>query len=580
MKSFIQSEKTPLIVISAIYLITFIITYACYGDLFIDCGREAYIPHAILQNKLLYKDIFCIYGPFPYLFEAFFYKIFGSNLNIIYFTGFILGALYTMGTYMISRTFLSKALSALICILIIFSTIFDPTLFNFILPYSLAMVFAATCAIWILVFLIKYIKTKNGIFLNYCAILWGTICVSKIDFIPTIIIIAAIFLIVEENKKQKLIDFIKYSLIIPAITYLILFTQGVAITDIIKNSHYVSQMMNTDAFYFFYSNTSIVFFKWAVFIDNLKNLLLTATISLIYFSVMLFALRRRNRYLKYGLAIFIFIFCLFIFMLQQTMLQMLFTTLPYICTIIFVIYVIKYKKAKEYKRTSNLITLTLYSYAIICSLKSYHALLLSFYGTYCFAFLLIATVVYINELLKNNAIFNTKKQYETVLCAYLLIFSLLFAQQLALHTFRDNLTIKTKYGKIKSNVEIAQPFSETLQYINNHTSAQDTLLVMPESIMLNFLSGRKSQFYQTSFIPLDFETFKEDNIINEIAYKKPKYIVITNRKTNEYGKAYICRDYGVKTCKYVVNNYSLEAAFGEKFRMYIFKYKEPENEEK
>ena len=91
MKKVLVDEKKSLLLILALYLITFILTYGRMGSLTVDCGREAYIPYAIMQNKVLYKDIFCIYGPFPYLFNAFFYKIIGANLNVLYFIGGIFG---------------------------------------------------------------------------------------------------------------------------------------------------------------------------------------------------------------------------------------------------------------------------------------------------------------------------------------------------------------------------------------------------------------------------------------------------------------------------------------------------------
>ena len=83
MKNALIKEKIPLIIILGLYLISFIITWGHCGDLILDCGREAYIPYAIAHGKALYRDIFCIYGPFPYLFNTFFYKIFGANLAIL-----------------------------------------------------------------------------------------------------------------------------------------------------------------------------------------------------------------------------------------------------------------------------------------------------------------------------------------------------------------------------------------------------------------------------------------------------------------------------------------------------------------
>ena len=575
-------EKLPLTIILSLYLLLLFSTYGSYGNLFVDCGREAYIPYAISQGKYLYKDIFCIYGPFPYLFIAFFYKIFAINLNVLYIIGATFGLAYIIGTYFCAREFLTKSVSTCICILVIFSVIYDPSIFNFIFPYSYAAVFASTFSIWILYFLIKYLLTKKPMYMRACAFLWGAICVCKVDFIPLILLLIPVYILFEKNKKQEFKKCLLIALIIPSITYLILFTQGINIADISKNSSYVNHMINTDTLYYFYKKLSVMFFNTNNFLTNIKNLIFTGVISLIYFSVSLFAIRRRNKFIKYGLTILITIFCCSILALQQVMLQMHFSLLPYICTIIFIYLLLKYVKIKECRNTEALKLLIMFAFAIICSLKSIHSLLLSFYGAYSFAPILICIIYFIKELLKNNALYNTKKQYEAILCIYILIFSFLFAIQMFAFRLNNKTTINTNYGKIKVNNEIGQPFQETLNYIKTHANPKDEIVTMPEGIMINFLLGSVNNFYQTSFIPLDFETFGENNIIKEIKAKNPELIILTNRKTDEYGKNYICRDYGIKTCKYIIDNYAPEAAFGDKFRIYIFKYKnkDAENEEK
>ncbi len=578
MKKVLVDEKKSLLLILALYLITFILTYGRMGSLTVDCGREAYIPYAIMQNKVLYKDIFCIYGPFPYLFNAFFYKIIGANLNVLYFIGGIFGLIYTIGVYLCSREFLSKSISLCISALIIYSVIFDSSIFNFIFPYSYAIVFASTCAIWILYFLLKYVQTKNIKFIHYCMFLWGVICVSKIEFIPVILIILAVFYLYEKENKKEFLKSILYALIIPAITYFVLFTQGLSISDLMKNSFYVKEMVKTQSFDYFYSRYSVLSFSLKNFLINTKGLISTFFVSALYFYLTLFAIRKRKKLLKYSLITVMVIFCYVVFFMQETIPQMIFATLPYICAVALIIYLIKFLQIKDYKNNKYTRKLVLLSFALICSIKNFHALLLGFYGSYSFAPLLICLTLFIKEYLSNNALYNTKKQYEGVLCAYLIILALVFANQLTISLLIKNVNLKSSFGLIKAPVTLVQPFKEALEYLNLHAENQKSLLVMPEGIMLNFLSGKEHEFYQTSFIPLDFDTFKEDNIINEIKLKKPQFIAFTNRETDEYGQNYICKDYGVKTCKYVVKNYSLEAVFGEKFRIYLFKNKELEDE--
>ena len=572
MKNALLNEKIPLLIIVTLYIITFILTYGHCGDLIVDCGREAYIPYAISQNKVLCKDIFCIYGAFPYLFNAFFYKIFSANLNVLYTIGGISGLLYVLGVYFCSREFLSKSISVCIGIFVIFAIIFENSMFNFIFPYSYAMVFSCVFAIWILYFLIKFIHTKNTSYMHACALLWGAICVSKIDFIPVILPIGLVFLLFEENKLKESLKFIAFSSIIPFLTYFILFSQGLTLSDIANNSNYIELMTKTKSFEYFYAKYSIVSFNISHFIQNLKTLLYNAFATVIFFLVSLYAARRRKKATKYILLVSICIFYYSALFLQDTLPQAYFALLPYICSILLVFELWNYFKIKEYKNRSRCIRILLLIFALACSIKNFHSMLLSFYGAYSFAPLFVYLIIFINDMLENNFLYNTKKQYEGVLCTFIIILTILFANILFIWIREENTKVKTPLGMLKAPNMIAEPFNETLHYLKSHSDLNESLLVMPEGIILNFLSGRDWNFYQTSFTPLDFETFGEDVIIKNIIEIKPQYIALSNRNTSEYAKSYICKDYGNKTCKYIVENYTLEAAFGEKFRIYLFKY--------
>ena len=62
-------------------------TWAPWGDVQIDCGRELYVPTQITHGKVLYRDIWYQYGPLePYL-AALLVVLFGQYLNVFYLFG-------------------------------------------------------------------------------------------------------------------------------------------------------------------------------------------------------------------------------------------------------------------------------------------------------------------------------------------------------------------------------------------------------------------------------------------------------------------------------------------------------------
>ena len=56
-------------------------TWGHWGDFQFDCGREIYVPAAILQGKLLYRDIWYMYGMLAPYVQALLYRVFGISLT-------------------------------------------------------------------------------------------------------------------------------------------------------------------------------------------------------------------------------------------------------------------------------------------------------------------------------------------------------------------------------------------------------------------------------------------------------------------------------------------------------------------
>jgi hypothetical protein len=70
-----------------LWLAALIATWGNWGYLTIDCGREIYVPTVLLKHKVLYRDIWYLYGPAAPYFNALLFKIFGIRLTVLYLAG-------------------------------------------------------------------------------------------------------------------------------------------------------------------------------------------------------------------------------------------------------------------------------------------------------------------------------------------------------------------------------------------------------------------------------------------------------------------------------------------------------------
>jgi len=62
-------------------------TWATWGSLTVDCGREMYNAAVLSEGKMLYRDVWFLNGPAaPYL-NSFLFRLFGVHLNVLYWAG-------------------------------------------------------------------------------------------------------------------------------------------------------------------------------------------------------------------------------------------------------------------------------------------------------------------------------------------------------------------------------------------------------------------------------------------------------------------------------------------------------------
>ena len=90
---------------------------------------------------------------------------------------------------------------------------------------------------------------------------------------------------------------------------------------------------------------------------------------------------------------------------------------------------------------------------------------------------------------------------------------------------------------------------------------------------INFLTNTQSDGFYNSFLPLYAETFGEEKFIEHYKTNMPEYFIFNNLNMKDYYFEYICKDYGLKFCAFVQENYLLDKVIDNNFRYLIFKRK-------
>lgn len=124
-----------LVSLACFWAVLFACTWAKWGDISIDCGREMYVPWELSLGKTLYRDVWYPYGPLgPYL-NSMLYRIWGASMPVLYWAGSFSALGCAVLLYMTGMR-LSSVLAGWTAAAVVIGEAFCPDLFSFPLSYS------------------------------------------------------------------------------------------------------------------------------------------------------------------------------------------------------------------------------------------------------------------------------------------------------------------------------------------------------------------------------------------------------------------------------------------------------------
>ncbi len=113
--------------------------------------------------------------------------------------------------------------------------------------------------------------------------------------------------------------------------------------------------------------------------------------------------------------------------------------------------------------------------------------------------------------------------------------------------------------------------SRLLDRLPSLVGPEETMLALPEGIMLNFQLRRRNPTPHINFMPPELIMFGETEIIAALQANPPDVIVLIKRQTIEYGFETIGSGYGEALMRWISSRYPIvetieePALFGENF---------------
>lgn len=542
-----------LLLIYGIYCIVF---WGRTGDTMIDCPREIYLPSEIADGKSLYTQIFSLYPPLGYYLNALFVKVFGQSLNLFYLLGiFNTGIILTL-IYLISRTFSKQLLSFSVTLLVLcYCCISYSPVTNYFFPYSYSFVYALTCFLGSVYLLILYFKSDfKSKYILLSLLFAGLSTAFKFEFMPALLPVLIVLFKYEKDINKKLLGTVLF--IFPVLLPFLANLSGIKI--FVHN------------FFAFCSSPSSKEFIRTMSVKTPKDYCFSTIKDIFFFALffipVFFILKKSEnqskilRFISYALCLVFSYFA--VHYIYQNRIY-IFSWL----TILAVILLIKYIKEKNFLNITLSLILVLSASRVGGYLASNH------YGKYILPlFFVIFFCLYLPEIFKEH-------YREKIVSGILIIFSVFSLSFFGKAVYEGkNYKIESEKGIIYATKPVGKTIEETANYLKQNSDVNDRVLVLPEGLMVNILSNRKSDdmFYQ--LLPNHIEILGEENIVQKLSQTPPKFIVLSSLNTSAYGKNLFCVDYAVQICDFINSNYDYLETFSNQeeqrqFMMMVLKLK-------
>jgi hypothetical protein len=101
-----------------------------------------------------------------------------------------------------------------------------------------------------------------------------------------------------------------------------------------------------------------------------------------------------------------------------------------------------------------------------------------------------------------------------------------------------------------------------LKELRDRVRPGETLCVLPEGILLNYLARIETSVPYDCFIPPALQMFDERKILASFRARPPDYVLIFHRDTAEFGPRSFGRDYGLEISSWVMDRYTSVAQYG------------------
>ncbi|MBW1858764.1 MAG: glycosyltransferase family 39 protein [Deltaproteobacteria bacterium] len=558
-------------------------------DPIIDFGRELYIPWALCQGKILYKDInIFFYGPFSYYLNALLFKIFGIHIDTIVRFNLVLILIIAVLIYKIIKTVSNSACAFFsvlsFIILFAFPRYFPVLNDNFVTPYSHAATHGIALSFLAFFFLSLYLSKGRIVYAYLCWFVGGLVLLTKVEIFVGLFasMVVTWAWILRTEKPQANIIAIR-SITFASLLILPLLLFGAYFARLSTFPQAILCVLNP---YFLMFHRGHSFSPLLVRVMGADEPLANTGRMLYWLGIyVLFALiimvvnhflSALSKNTKYKFAPPLLAFLITTPFINTTISGSsayldYFFPLPMVvlCFVVYIILKLRKTGLTDIELKKNLITLSFSIFSLVLLARLLFNVRVVHYGFFLvlpgFLILLIIVLHILPALMKR---ITGDARFGMIPVIVLILFTLYsyFSHSVRQYNLID-YPIKSDHEVIKTfdlrYSDIGQIIQQAIDKINVVVEPDETFTVFPEGLMFNYLTRRESASPYTAFLPTFFSVFHGD-ILESLQEKPPDFVLLVERSTVEYGYRYFGIDYAADVFRWIEENYVEIVQIGKK----------------
>jgi hypothetical protein len=554
-------------------------TWGTWPDPLVDFGRELYIPWQIAQGKVLYRDIAHLNGPFSAYLNMLWFKLLGVSLRSLMMANI---AIWMLLAWMLQRIFVeiggrfSGTVACLVFVSVFsFGQLVDIGNYNFVCPYAHEISHGAVLSVAAIFCFWQYVKRGRAGYLAGTGLLVGLVFLTKAElFLAVVLAILAGLGLTARAQRAGFRRAAPGIVCLPAAALLPPLTAWVLFSTAMMPAEAALAAAGSFQHVFNRQVAALLFYRAGMGLDDpgtqISTTLIVASMYVLFFLPaaavdLLLGQQRRRVYRLCAALPFIAVAAALAWAWTPTVWLLAARPLPLFLLAILAWLLGQFARSRGDARPHDRLILrtTMVVFALVLLFKILLNTRVHHYGFVLampgMLILVVALLDWAPRLLTRLG--GCGSVFRAAAAAGLIVI-------VAGHLRVIDAKLATKDTRVADRADAflasdrGRMVNWALKTVDARLSADESLLVVPEGVMVNYLSRQESPTPYINFMPPELTLFGEDRILMALRKCPPDYVLVVHKDTDEYGYRFFGRDYGEKIYCWVRANYEIVSSIG------------------